>query len=486
MAKQRYDNKRPVITALPDFGKVPPQANDMEEAVLGAIMLEKECIHSVIDILKPESFYREAHQKIFSVVVTLFKKNFPTDIFSVTEELRSQNELDAVGGPVYVTLLISKVVSAVNAEYYARIVAQKYIQRELIRVSTEVQTRAFDDSYDITELLSYAEDSLMEITGRIFKKQARRMGEVAYEIIDNVDKIQKGEMKLIGIPSGFTTLDRYTSGFREREMTILAARPSMGKTATAIQIAKNIAGFNNPVAFFSCEMTEQAITVRYLSGESGSSNNDIISAKCDINRVIKAAENLQKYNIYIDGYTGITLTEVRAKTRKLMMKYGIKVLIVDYLQLMSGDGDTREQEIAYISRGLKAIAQDFNIPVIALSQLSRKVDERGDKKPILSDLRESGAIEQDADVVIFLHCPEKHGVYDYEVDGRTVDAHSLIVPIIAKNRNGPTGEIIWRRNDYFTNIYDATEVFPETTKIEDPLHKLNPRDRDFDNEEPRF
>lgn len=477
MAKQNY-NKRPTITMLPDFGKVPPQANDLEEAVLGAVMIEKECIHSIIDIIKPESFYREAHQKIFAAVMALFKKNFPTDIFSVTEYLRSNNELDAVGGPLYITKLSSRVVSAGSVEYHSRIIAQKYIQRELIRVSTEIQTRSFDDSYDVSELLGYAEDSLMEISGRIFKKQTRKLGDVAYEVVDTIEKIQSGEMKLVGTPSGFTSLDRHTSGFRDKELTIIAARPSMGKTATAIQIAKNIAGFGKPVAFFSCEMTEQAITIRYLSGESGSSNNDIISAKCDIGKMITAAENLQNYNIYFDGFTGISVTEVRAKTRKLMMQYGIKAVIVDYLQLMTGEGDVREQQIAYISRGLKSIAQDFNIPVIALSQLSRKVDDRSDKKPILSDLRESGAIEQDADVVIFLHCPEKLGVREYEINNKTVDTRNLIIPIISKNRNGPTGELVWRRNDYFTQIFEEESIHEFPANV--PDKSFSDTEREFE------
>lgn len=445
------------IPALPDFGKVPPQANDMEEAVLGALMVDTEAIYSVIEFLKPESFYKESHRKIYSAISTLVKKGFPVDLFTVTEELRAHNELDAVGGPVYITQLSCKVVSAHNIEYHARVVFQKYMQRELIRISTEVQTRAFDDTYDIGELLEYAEKNLMELSGSTHKKEPTKLGKLIDRVIDVIQKILNKEIELTGLQSGFTTIDRVTGGFKNQELIIIAGRPGMGKTALAIQIAKNIAEFNKPVGMFSCEMSDEAIARRFLSNVSGKTNVELLNAKCDINQLLKTSEQLLKLGIYIDDTSNITLMELRTKTRKLILRYGIKALIIDYLQLMKGEGQSREQEVSSISRGLKAIAKDFEIPVIALSQINRESEKSKDKRAQLSDLRESGAIEQDADMVFLLYRPAYYKIDFVTSNNSEISTDSLMIVDIAKNRNGATGEFNLKHNKSLTEIFEEVE-----------------------------
>lgn len=440
------------------YGKVPPQAVDMEEAVLGAILIDKDCIIDVIDILKTESFYKEAHQKIYSSIVELTKKNFPTDLFSVTEYLRSNNELDSVGGPIYITQLTGKIVSTANVEYYAKIITQKYIQRELIRISSEVQNRAFDSTFDVSELMEYAEISLMELSGSVHKKRPKKLGQIIDNVIGVIEKIISGEMKLIGVPSGFTSLDRATGGFKKQEFTIIACRPSVGKTAVALQIAKNASALNYPVAIFSCEMSEDELGRRALSGASGKSNTELINGRCDVMQLISSSENLVNLPLYIDDTSGISLIELKAKTRRLIIEHGIKMIIVDYLQLMTAEGQTREQEVSSISRGLKSIAKNLDIAVIGLSQLNRRLENTADKKPNLSDLRESGAIEQDADMVIFPHRPALYGQETIRINNFEENTNGLMLLILAKNRNGIAHiEIKLRHNESLTDIYEEEE-----------------------------
>lgn len=458
------NRNRPTLAVLPDFGKVPPQANDMEEAVLGAVMIESEAVYTAMEILKPESFYREAHQKIFQAVVNLNKKNFPADLFTVTQELMASGDIDSVGGPVYITRLTTKVVSAANVEFHARIIAQKYIQRELIRISTEVQTRAFDDSYDIAELLDYAEISLMELSGLTSKKKPKKLAEVVHNVIAGIKKLISGEIKMIGITSGFPSYDRATGGFKNQEFILFACRPSIGKTAMALQVAMNAAEQKHPVAIFSCEMSEDELARRYISGKTGKSNIELINGRCNIKDIELKSLELLKVPIFIDDTPNISLIELKSKVRRLIAEKGIKLVIVDYLQLMSGDGDTREQEVSNISRGLKAIAKTLNIPLIALSQLNRGVETRGGyKKPMLSDLRESGSLEQDADIVVFLTRPEKDGYEVIEINGVEESSKDLIPIILAKNRNGISGiEIKLKHNGFVTHIFEEDEFKSNT------------------------
>jgi len=434
--KQNSGNKTIVFSEL---GKVPPQSIEMEEAVLGSIMVDKEVIYNIIDFLKPESFYKDIHQKIFNSMIDLMKKGHPVDLITVTEELRSYDELENVGGPVYLTSLTSKIVSTVNIEYYARVITQKYIQRELIRISAEIQGRAFDDSNDISELLEYAEMNLMEISGTLQKRKPQKLKLIINNIKEVISKIISGEIRLIGVPSGFTSLDRATGGFKEQEFIIIACRPSIGKTSLALQIAKNCAKLNYPVGIFSCEMSNAELGRRYLSGASGRTNTELINGKCDLEQISEASKTIINLPIYIDDTSGITVIELKAKTRKLIADNNIKMIIVDYLQLMKGEGQTREQEVSSISRGLKGIAKDLNIPVIALSQLNRRLENTANKKPNLSDLRESGSLEQDSDIVLFPHRPAFYGEKTIFINNVEEDTKGLMMLILAKNRNGVSG-----------------------------------------------
>jgi len=460
MAKKQYSPAK-TIAALPDFGKVPPQANDMEEAVLGAIMLEKEAVITILDILKPESFYREAHQKIFKAVSDLSAREFPVDLYTVTEELRAHQLLDSVGGPVYLTQLTAKVVSAANVDYHARIVAQKYIQRELIRVSTEIQTRSFDDTYDVTELLDYSENALFQIAEGNIKREVSPINMVIKDAIREIEEAGKREDALVGTPSGFTKLDRLTSGWQKAELVIIAARPSMGKTAFALSMARNMAiDHGKHVAIFSCEMSSIQLVNRLIVAETDIPGDKIKNGRLneeEWKQLDSRIKKLVQAPIFIDDTPAISIFELRAKCRRLMAQHKLDIVIVDYLQLMSGpeNSGSREQEVSTISRSLKSIAKELNIPILALSQLNRSVEMRGgSKRPLLSDLRESGAIEQDADMVVFIHRQEKFGLQTFE-DGSSTKGIAEI--ILAKNRNGPVDDVRLRFREEKAQFVDIDE-----------------------------
>lgn len=449
------------MEAINTYGKVPPQSIDMEEAVIAGMMLDRDASEAISALMKPENFYKQTHQKIFTSIQDLVRKNLPVDLLTVTEHLRSTNELESIGGPVYITSLLSKVSSAYNVEYHARIVLQKYMQRELIRISTEIQTKSFDDSYDISELLEFAESSIFQITQSNVKKEPKHVSEITDNVLNTIQRVVNREIKLIGVPSGFTVLDRSTGGFKQKELTIIAGRPSMGKTALAIQVCKNTAILANPVCLYSIEMGEEEIGRRLISGYTNKSNIQLINGQCDPVQLAELSEPLYSLPIFIDETSGIGLMELRAKTRKLIAKHGVKMIVVDYIGLMKSEGYNRENEISNISSGLKAIAKDLNIAVIALSQLNRGLEKTESKKPKLSDLRDSGAIEQDADVVIFAHRPEKHGQKTYDFNNDILDTAGLMMLILAKNRNGATCEIPLRCNDYLTDIYDFETISDE-------------------------
>ncbi|MCU0362902.1 MAG: replicative DNA helicase [Bacteroidales bacterium] len=460
MAKQQRTT-RPQVTSLPDFGKVPPQALDMEEAVLGAVMLEKEAVITILDILRPESFYKDAHQKIFKAVSDLSSREYPVDLYTVTEELRGRQELEAVGGPVYLTLLTTKVVSAANVEYHARIVAQKYIQRELIRVSTEIQNRSFDDSYDVTELLDYSENALFQIAEGNIKREIAPINIVIKEAIREIEAAGKREDALVGTPSGFTKLDRLTSGWQKAELVIIAARPSMGKTAFALSMARNMAiDHGKRVAIFSCEMSSVQLVNRLIVAETEIPSDKLKNGRLneeEWKQLDTRIKKLVQAPIFIDDTPAISIFELRAKCRRLMAQHKLDIVIVDYLQLMSGpeNAGSREQEVSNISRSLKSIAKELNVPILALSQLNRSVEMRGGtKRPLLSDLRESGAIEQDADMVVFIHRQEKFGIPVFE-DGSSTKGIAEI--ILAKNRNGPVDDVRLRFREERAQFIDLDE-----------------------------
>jgi replicative DNA helicase len=430
-----------------EAGKLPPQAVDIEEAVLGAIMLEKDAIYDVIEILKPESFYKEAHSKIYQAILDLSIREDPIDLLTVTQELRRKGILEDVGGPFYITQLTTRVMSSVHAEYHARIIYQKYIQRELIRVSTSIQERAFDESVDVEDLLNSSEQAMFEITQGSVKKDVQPINVLLDEVVKSIQAAGKRDDSLSGIPSGFTQLDRITAGWQPTDLIIVAARPSMGKTAFVLSMARNMAVDHKcGVALFSLEMSAQQLGKRMIVSETELNSDKIRSGKLDKYEWDQLDDKIAKLTgapIFIDDTPALSVFEFRTKCRRLLQK-GVRIAIIDYLQLMTWTGDTRgnrEQEVSNISRSLKAIAKELNIPVIALSQLNRGVESRtglANKRPQLADLRESGAIEQDADIVAFIHRPEYYG-FSQDEEGNSLEGIAEI--IISKHRNGALDDV---------------------------------------------
>jgi replicative DNA helicase len=430
------------------YGKVPPQAKDLEEAVLGAIMLEKTAFDTVVEILKPECFYVEAHQRIFSAMQNLANKSQPIDILTVAEELRSREELEMVGGPYYVTKLTNTVVSSAHIGAHARIVLQKFIQRELIRISGEIIGDAYEDSTDVFELLDDAETKLFEITNNHLRKDYNSIDTVLVNTIKRIEDLRQRNEDVTGVPSGFSGLDRVTYGWQNTDLIILAARPAVGKTAFALNLARNAVMHPTkptPVALFSLEMSAGQLVQRILSAESEIWLEKIARGKMEEHEMkqlyARGIQRLSQAPLFIDDTPALNIFELRAKCRRLKNKHNIGMVIIDYLQLMSGTsenrGSNREQEISNISRNLKGLAKELNVPIIALSQLSRAVEQRGAKEgsriPQLSDLRESGAIEQDADMVMFLYRPE---YYDINSNAEGENTKGLTEVKIAKHRNG--------------------------------------------------
>ncbi|MFC0775192.1 replicative DNA helicase [Terrimonas alba] len=430
------------------YGKVPPQAKDLEEAVLGAIMLEKNAFDAVIEILKPECFYVDAHQRIFNAMQGLANKSQPIDILTVAEELRSREELEMVGGPYYVTKLTNAVVSSANIDAHARIILQKFIQRELIRISGEIIGDAYEDSTDVFDLLDDAENKLFQITNNHLRKDYNSIDTVLVNTIKRIEDLRQRNEDVTGVPSGFTGLDRVTYGWQNTDLIILAARPAVGKTAFALNLARNAAMHPTkptPVALFSLEMSAGQLVQRILSAESEIWLEKIARGKMEEHEMkqlyARGIQRLSQAPLFIDDTPALNIFELRAKCRRLKNQHKIGMIIIDYLQLMSGTGDgrnsNREQEISNISRNLKGLAKELNVPIIALSQLSRAVEQRGSKEgsrvPQLSDLRESGAIEQDADMVMFLYRPEYYDLTQ-SADGENIKGLTEVK--IAKHRNG--------------------------------------------------
>jgi replicative DNA helicase len=441
------------------FGKVPPHAIDCEEAVLGTILIYPESMNDVIAILTEDMFYKDSHKTVYRNAIQVFKKFNSVDMVTLTEQLRANNELDKVGGPVFISQLTSKIISGSQIEFHAMIIKEKYLRREMIRYSSELQSKSFDETFELSEMLEFAESNLFQITENTHKKEPVKLGRLVDWLIDKIQKIINHEIKLIGTPSGFMKMDRMTGGFKNGELIIIAGRPSMGKSALGLQIAINNAEMNIPVALFSCEMSGESLAQRSLSAVSDKTNVELMQGHCDIEKLLTDSEKLINLPVYIDDSSNISVMELRSKARKLVMKHGIKMIIVDYLQLMKGEGQSREQEVASISRGLKAIAKDMDLPVIALSQLNRQSEARSEKRPQLSDLRESGAIEQDADMVIFPYRPAYYGLRSVVVDGTEKNSNGLIELIIAKNRNGAIGSFYAIHNIAMTEIKEETEPY---------------------------
>ncbi len=455
-----YKSERIAPQITEGIGKVPPQALELEEAVLGALMLEKDALTAVIDILKPESFYKDAHAYIYDAIRTLFNESQPIDLLTVTAQLRKDGTLEQVGGAYAVTSLTTKVNSASNVEYHARIITEMAIKRELIRVSGEIQQEAFDDTTDVFDLLDKTESALFEISEQNIRKNYEDMKTIMSEALNELEARKEHKDGLTGVPTGFSALDRVTSGWQKSDLVILAARPGMGKTAFVVSALRNAAvDFNRSVAIFSLEMSSIQLVNRLISAEAELESDKIKKgnlAEYEWQQLIHKTQKITNAPIFIDDTPALTILELRAKCRRLKSQHNIELIVIDYLQLMSGDsargGGNREQEIASISRALKGLAKELDVPVIALSQLSRAVETRGgDKRPQLSDLRESGSIEQDADIVMFLYRPEYYNITEDEQGMPTTGVGQVI---IAKHRNGSLENVNLKFIGKFTKFTD--------------------------------
>jgi len=485
-----------------NLGKLPPQALDLEEAVLGAMMLEKNAVAEVIDILKPECFYRESHQKIYESIFYLYHQSQPIDILTVRNDLNRRGELDFVGGDSYIVSLTNRVGSAANIEFHSRIILQKYIQRELIRISSETIRDAFDDSIDVFNLLDGAERNLFGVAEGNIKRKYSDMTELVSEVVKNIENAAKMEEGVTGVRTGFTDLDRITSGFQKSDLIIVAARPGMGKTAFVLSLARNAAcEFKHPVAFFSLEMSSVQLVNRLISSETEIPSDKLRKGQLaahDWEQLNSKIRKLEDAPIFIDDSPAISIFELRAKCRRLKATKNIELIIVDYLQLMTtgenqrGFGN-REQEISSISRALKGIAKELDVPIIALSQLSRNVESRGGvKRPQLSDLRESGAIEQDADMVMFIYRPEYYNITQDEDGNSTLGMAEVS---IAKHRNGALRDVQLRfidrlaKFDNYTAhefIEEAYTITPNEDVITEPKRKTKQSKMNDMDEEPPF
>jgi replicative DNA helicase len=445
------------VAVSSEYGKLPPQVIELEEVVLGALMLEKNAFDYVAEIIKADSFYKDSHKIIYEAIENLVKKHLPVDILTVTEELRSLSKLDEAGGAYYITYLTSRVSSAANITYHSRIIAQKYIQRELIRITSEIQTKAYDDTEDVNNLLEYSEEQIYQVSSSNIKKEPMKMGPLISEAMKQIYELSLKKKSFSGVPSGFTRIDHITSGWQKSDLIIIAGRPSMGKTAFVLAMARNTAiDFNIQVAIFSLEMSAVQLVNRLIVSETEIYAEKIRNGKLSQSELLYIEEKISSLSqapVFIDDTPAISILELNSKCRRLKKQNEkLELIIIDYLQLMTTGTDmkvNREQEVSIISRSLKSLAKELNIPIIALSQLNRAVETRTERRPQLSDLRESGAIEQDADLVLLIHRPEKYG---REVDEYNNSLKGIAELIIAKHRNGATGEVRLKFREEFAKF----------------------------------
>jgi len=458
-----------------ELGKLPPQALELEEAVLGAIMIENDAFSIVSEILRKEHFYKIAHQKIYAAIVSLYMGQNPIDMHTVTEQLRKTGDIDDVGGAYYIAMLTAKVASAAHLDYHSHIIVQKYLARELIRISSDVQSKAFEDTTDVDDLMQEAEARLFEISQQNLKKDVIQIEPVIAEVLKRIEAAAKRQEGISGVATGFHSLDNITSGWQKSDFIIIAGRPSMGKTAFVLSMAKNMAvDYNISVAIFSLEMSNVQLANRLIMNVCSIDGDKIKNGKLSKEEWELLDKNivpLLNAPIYIDDTPSLSVFELRSKARRLVKEHHIECLFIDYLQLMNASGMnfySREQEISLISRSLKGLAKELDIPIIALSQLNRSVEGRSGgyegKRPQLSDLRESGAIEQDADMVCFIHRPEYYG---FTIDKEGNDLHGIAEIIIAKHRNGTTGNLsmrfeskyakFWNLDDFTSKHYQSFE-----------------------------
>ncbi|MBM4140486.1 MAG: replicative DNA helicase [Nitrospira sp.] len=416
--------------------KLPPQNIEAEQSILGAILIDNDALPRALEIIDIDDFYRQSHRTIFNAMVELFEKNEPIDLITITDCLKRREEIDAVGGVSYLSSLVNMIPTAANIKYHSKIVRERSLLRGLLRSANEIASRVYEDNFEAEELVDYAEKSIFDVSDKRIKASFVTLKEVIKSSFEMIEHLYDKKEVITGIPSGFRDLDDLTTGFQKGDLVVVGGRPSMGKTALALNIAQYVGlEVKEPVAIFSLEMAKEQLAFRMLCSEAMVNSNSIRKGfikKEDWHKLTSAASNLTGAPIFIDDSSAITVLELRAKARRLKMEHGLSLVIVDYLQLMKGKGsfERREQEISDISRSLKALAKELNVPVVAVSQLNRSVEQRRPPKPILADLRESGAIEQDADVILFLYRDE---IYNREAKKGEAEV------IVAKQRNGPTG-----------------------------------------------
>ena len=452
------------------YGHLQPQATEIEHAVLGALMIDKDAYALVCEILTPESFYEPRNQKVYRAIMELSLHESPVDILTVTEQLAKQGDLEEVGGPAYITDLSGRVASSANIEYHANVIAQKFLARQLISFASDVESKAFDETIDVDDLMQHAEGALFELAQKNMKKDYTQIDSVIKSAMDAIMKAYSNKDGLTGVPSGFYKLDDITSGWQSSDLIIIAGRPAMGKTSFALSLAKNIAAdYKFPVAFFSLEMSNIQLVNRLMSNVCEIKGSHIQSGQLspdELDRLDKRLNALLGSPLYIDDTPGLSVFELRTKARRLVREHGVKMIMIDYLQLMNANGmrfSSRQEEVSTVSRSLKGLAKELNIPIIALSQLNRGVESREGlegKRPQLSDLRESGAIEQDADMVLFVHRPEYYHIYQ---DDKGNDLHGMAQIIIAKHRKGATGDVLLTFRGEFTRFENPEDRYRDTT-----------------------
>ena len=467
MAEQKRNtrtSRQKATQPITDFGRIQPQAVEVEEVVLGALMIEKDAYSLVSEILRPESFYERRHQLIYAAITDLAINQKPVDIITVKDQLQKRGELEEVGGPFYIASLSSKVASSAHIEYHARIIAQKALARQLITFTSAIQTKAFDESIDVDDLMQEAEGKLFEISQQNLKKDYTQINPVIEQAYKQIQAAAARTDGLSGLESGFTKLDNMTSGWQNSDLIIIAARPAMGKTAFVLSMAKNIAvNYHNPVALFSLEMSNVQLVNRLISNVCEIPSEKIKSGKLsdlDWQQLDYRLRDLLDAPLYVDDTPSLSVFELRTKARRLVREHGVKMIIIDYLQLMNASGmsfGSRQEEVSTISRSLKGLAKELNIPIVALSQLNRGVESRegeDGKRPQLSDLRESGAIEQDADMVCFIHRPEYYKIY---TSSSGEDMRGKAEIIIAKHRNGAVGDVTLRFIGQYTRFQNPED-----------------------------
>jgi len=482
----RRTARHQVVAPTSPNGQLPPQELSMENAVLGAVMLEKDAYNVVCEIVKPESFYEPANQKIYAAIQSLATAGKPIDMLTVTEQLRNDDTLEEVGGAIHIAELTRQVASAANVEYHARIVAQKYLARELISFSSQISSLAYDESNDVYDLMQEAEGKLFEISKNTLKRDVIKIDSAVHDAIKKIEDAANRKDGLSGLQSGYHDLDRLTSGWQNSDLIIIAARPAMGKTALVLSMAKNMAvDFNTPVALFSLEMSFIQLTNRLISNVCSLEGTKIKNGQlsnAEWENLMTRTRSLMSAPLYIDDTPSLSIFELRTKARRLVREHGVKIIIIDYLQLMNATGmkfGNREQEVSTISRSLKQLAKELDIPIIALSQLSRAVETRATedrlgKRPQLSDLRESGAIEQDADIVCFIHRPEYYTRSSEDAEGN--DIRGLAELIVAKHRSGPTDTVNLRFVSRFARFEnrDQNDNLASENTYESKMNQASP------------